>query len=57
MTITCTECGSEVEIDTNVIDGEIISCPICGIDHVVIVDASGLISLKELTIEGEDWGE
>ena len=57
MTILCTECGSEVEVNDNVIDGEIISCPICGVDHVVIVDSSGLISLKELTIEGEDWGE
>jgi len=57
MTTTCTECGSEVNVDSSAIDGEVISCPICGLDHVVKVDASGVISLKELAIEGEDWGE
>ena len=57
MTTTCTECGSEVKVDNNVVDGEVLSCPVCGLDHVVKIDASGNISLKELAIEGEDWGE
>jgi lysine biosynthesis protein LysW len=57
MTTTCTECGSEVKVDNNVVDGEVLSCPVCGLDHVVKVDASGNIFLKELAIEGEDWGE
>ena len=32
-------------------------CPDCGLDYVVVEDESGMLQLKELTIEGEDWGE
>ena len=38
--------------------GEILSCPGCGLELEVIKSASGwCVSLQELTIEGEDWGE
>jgi lysine biosynthesis protein LysW len=53
----CSECGSEIEVENGALDGEIVSCPICGLDHVVKVDATGSMKLVELAIEGEDWGE
>jgi alpha-aminoadipate carrier protein LysW len=57
MTITCLDCGANIEIPPDVIPGEIIGCADCGLDYVVVKDSSGLLSLKELVIEGEDWGE
>ncbi|MBN1682515.1 lysine biosynthesis protein LysW [Candidatus Bathyarchaeota archaeon] len=56
MNLVCTECGSEVNVD-EAVDNEIVSCPICGLDLIIKIDDSGNISLKELAIEGEDWGE
>lgn len=55
--INCVDCGAEIEIPEDVIQGEIISCPDCGLDFVAMEDESGLLSLQELMIEGEDWGE
>jgi alpha-aminoadipate carrier protein LysW len=55
--IDCTDCGGMIDIPEDVLIGEIISCPDCGLDYVVEADESGLLILKELTIEGEDWGE
>jgi len=46
-----------VELPENCLPGEIVGCPDCGLDYVVVEDASGQLQLKELTIEGEDWGE
>ena len=57
MMMDCVDCGAEIEIPEDVIQGEIISCPDCGLDFVTIEGESGLLSLQELMIEGEDWGE
>ena len=55
--IDCTDCGGIIEITEDVLVGEIISCPDCGLDYVIEEDGSGLLVIKELIIEGEDWGE
>jgi len=55
--IECTDCGGIVEFAKDCLAGEIISCPDCGLDYVVTEEASGLLTIKELTLEGEDWGE
>jgi alpha-aminoadipate carrier protein LysW len=57
MQITCIDCGRDIEIQDDSLPGEIISCPDCGLDYVIEKDKSGVLRLKELTIEGEDWGE
>jgi len=46
-----------VEIPKDSIEGEIISCPDCGLDFAIVGGESGLLSIQELVIEGEDWGE
>ena len=53
----CTDCGGEIEVPDDSEAGEIIECPDCGLDYVIVEDESGQLSLKELTLEGEDWGE
>jgi len=55
--LTCLECGGEIEIPEDVISGEIVSCPDCGMDYEVEIAENGEIKLKPAEIEGEDWGE
>lgn len=57
MSIICMDCGGEIEIPEDVEAGEIIECPDCGLDYIVVIDENGSVSLKELTLKGEDWGE
>ncbi len=53
----CPECDCEIEIPDDVISGEIVSCPDCGMDYEVEITEKGEIRLKPAEIEGEDWGE
>lgn len=57
MSIKCTDCGADIEAPHDMIEGEIISCPICGLDYVAVVDGDKTLVLQELIIESEDWGE
>lgn len=57
MPINCLDCGINIEIPADSILGEIVGCPDCGLDYVVIKDESGQMLLQELNIKGEDWGE
>lgn len=57
MSTLCSECGAELKLPGDAANGEILPCPECGLDYVVVVDKSGLVILKELALEGEDWGE
>jgi alpha-aminoadipate carrier protein LysW len=57
MIYECKDCGASVEIPSDALQDEILSCIDCGLDYVIDVDPSGVIQLKELAIEGEDWGE
>ena len=57
MMFMCTDCEAGIELLDDAIDGEIVGCPDCGLDYVVEKEESGVKSLIELNIEGEDWGE
>ena len=57
MSIECTDCGASLDIPSDAQKGEIVGCPDCGLDYVVVLDKTGHKHLKELTIESEDWGE
>lgn len=56
MKYTCIDCGRELEVPEDALEGEIIGCPDCGIDYVVEF-VGGELMINELTIEGEDWGQ
>lgn len=54
-TVNCPECAAEVELDSDVMLGEIIECPDCAAELEVT-------SLEPVTVElapevEEDWGE
>ena len=57
MNENCIDCNAPLEVSSDVLDGEIISCPDCGLDYVIEIGEEGNKQLKQLTIEGEDWGE
>ncbi|HDO42012.1 MAG TPA: lysine biosynthesis protein LysW [Candidatus Bathyarchaeota archaeon] len=46
-----------MDIPDDVISGEIVSCPDCGLDLEVKLEENGKITLEPAEIEGEDWGE
>jgi len=46
-----------LDIPDDVISGEIVSCPDCGMDYEVRIKKEGEIELLPAEIEGEDWGE
>jgi alpha-aminoadipate carrier protein LysW len=55
----CPDCDFELNVPSDIEKGEILSCPGCGLELEVekVRDGGGYVSLQELTIEGEDWGE
>ncbi len=57
MKAKCPECDGDLDIPDDVINGEIISCPDCGMDFEVALKEDGGVELKPAEIEGEDWGE
>jgi len=52
----CPDCGGRIDIENDVEEGEIVTCPTCGLEFTVKIEIDG-ISLNQLVIEGEDWGE
>ena len=55
----CPDCDSALNVSCDIEEGEILSCPGCGLELEVkkINDGGVCIDLQELIIEGEDWGE
>ena len=54
----CPDCDFELNVPSDIEKGEILSCPGCGLElEVKKTNGGGCVSLQELTIEGEDWGE
>ncbi len=52
----CTDCEAEIEVPDDAVNGEIITCPDCGLDLEVQLTSQGR-SVKPLSVEKEDWGE
>jgi len=57
MKTKCSECDGEIELPENLIIGEIVTCPDCGLDYEVSEVTSDGVSLKKAEDIGEDWGE
>ena len=55
MSEVCNICGARIDVPSDAVDGEIISCPSCGARYVVKkVDR---IRLEEFRGDVEDYGE
>jgi len=55
--VICPDCEAEFEAPNDVMIGEIISCPDCGLDLEVINVEKNAVELQRIAIEKEDWGE
>jgi alpha-aminoadipate/glutamate carrier protein LysW len=53
----CPDCDANLDIPTDTQSGEIYNCPGCGLELEVKGISDGTADIKELTLEGEDWGE
>jgi alpha-aminoadipate carrier protein LysW len=56
-TARCPDCDSELTLSGEVVQGEILSCPGCGLELEIVEVNGDSVELRELVIEGEDWGE
>jgi alpha-aminoadipate carrier protein LysW len=54
-TVSCPECGAEINLEADVETGEIIVCPDCGVDLEVTSLEPAEVQLAPM--EQEDWGE
>lgn len=55
-TTGCPECEAKVELDHDVMVGEIVECAECGVELEVMKDGESFV-LKPAPEEEEDWGE
>lgn len=53
----CPDCDGELAISEDIMQGEILTCPVCGLELEVKQVKGESVELEELGIEGEDWGE
>ncbi|HID91058.1 TPA: lysine biosynthesis protein LysW [Candidatus Bathyarchaeota archaeon] len=53
----CPLCDARINIPSDVVEGEIIDCPECGLElEVASITCQG-VELRQAEIEGEDWGQ
>jgi alpha-aminoadipate carrier protein LysW len=54
--LKCVDCEAAIDVPEDAVDGEIVTCPDCGLDLEVHITPQGP-SLKPLLVTKEDWGE
>lgn len=52
----CVDCEGYIDVPDEAMEGEIVTCPDCGLDLEVRVTRQGR-SIKPLMVEKEGWGE
>jgi alpha-aminoadipate carrier protein LysW len=52
----CPDCEAWIQVPEDAVDGEIVTCPDCGLDFQVTRNGQ-TCSIKPVVIEKEDWGE
>jgi alpha-aminoadipate carrier protein LysW len=57
MKTRCPDCNVEIDVPQDVMLGEILSCPCCGLELEVKKVNEKSVEIQELALEGEDWGE
>ncbi|MFQ5762398.1 MAG: hypothetical protein ACE5PO_05115 [Candidatus Bathyarchaeia archaeon] len=57
MKAVCPECNANFDAPADVVKGEVLSCPDCGLELEVSEVSGEKVAVKKLQIAGEDWGE
>ena len=55
ITTVCPSCGAEITFDRPPLNGEVITCPECGVELEVV--STEPLTLEEAPEVEEDWGE
>lgn len=57
METECKMCGGDIAVPGDVIQGEIVACPDCGLEFEIQEVNSGNVVLRAAEEVKEDWGE
>lgn len=57
METECKICGGNIAVPTDIIEGEILSCPDCGLEFEITEIGGNSIVIKAAEEVKEDWGE
>ncbi len=57
ISLKCPECEGEIAIPKDAIEGEIVTCPDCGVSFELHKTGGDSFELRPAQVEGEDWGE
>lgn len=57
LVVKCPVCEGDVEVPSDAVHGEIVSCIDCGTMFEVDSISEDGVSLKQIEAQGEDWGE
>lgn len=52
----CPDCEASISVPDDAVEGEIVTCPDCGLDLEVHIEGQTR-RIKPLVLEKEDWGE
>ena len=55
--VKCELCDADIEIQEDVVVGEVITCPECGTEYEVVKITEKGVVIKEAEKIEEDWGE
>ena len=56
--MNCLECDAQLEVPSDAIQGEVLSCKECGSPFELVRGQSeGVFSIRPAETEEEDWGE
>jgi len=55
--VVCPDCDAEINVPDDVVVGDLISCPVCGLELEVKSVCGDCVEVEELQLDGEDWGE
>ena len=55
--VRCPECLAEIEVPSDVVEGEVLECPDCGAELEVVRVRDDTVEVQLAGEVGEDWGE
>jgi len=56
--LNCDECGAELSVPSDAIQGEVINCKDCSTSYELVRnEGTNLFTLRPAELEEEDWGE
>jgi alpha-aminoadipate carrier protein LysW len=57
MNAKCNDCDGTIIVPDDAVEGEIVTCPDCGLNFEVAQNTGVGVMLKPAENVGEDWGE